>query len=213
MEASRAGAAETLPPFPAALARRERSPFVGREDALGWLRAQWSDARGGSGRLAIIAGEPGIGKTRLASELARAAHEEGAAVLLGRCHEELLISYQPFVEAFGRYVAAVSPEVLRGQVGRTAPSSRRLVPELARRLPDLSEPVGGDSEGERFRLFEAAASLLVNVSRSWPIVLVLEDLHWLDKPTALLLAHVVRSIEPSACWSSAPTATRSRPSR
>jgi tetratricopeptide (TPR) repeat protein len=177
------------------LQRRERSPFVGREDSLGWLRAQWSDARGGSGRLAVIAGDPGIGKTRLATELARAAHQEGAAVLLGRCHEELLMSYQPFVEAFGRYVAAVSPEVLRDQADPYGGELARLVPELARRLPDLPEPASVDSEGQRFRLFEAAGSLLANASRSWPVVLVLEDLHWADKPTALLLTHVMRSIQ------------------
>ena len=116
-------------------------------------------------------------------------------MLLGRCHEEVLISYQPFVEAFARYVAAVSPEVLRGQVGAYGGELARLVPELARRLPDLPEPVSGDSEGQRFRLFEAAGSLLANASRSWPVVLVLEDLHWADKPTALLLTHVVRSIQ------------------
>jgi predicted ATPase/DNA-binding SARP family transcriptional activator len=188
-------AAETRPRLPPALQRRERSPFVGREDSLGWLRAQWSDARGGSGRLAVIAGDPGIGKTRLASELARAAHQEGAAVFLGRCQEELLLSYQPFVEAFGRYVAAVSPEVLRSQTGTYAGELARLVPELARRLPDLPEPASVDSEGQRFRLFEAAGSLLANASRSWPVVLVLEDLHWADKPTALLLTYVVRSIQ------------------
>jgi DNA-binding SARP family transcriptional activator len=187
--------AETRPPLPPILARRDRSPFVGRDDSLDWLRAQWSDARGGSGRLGVIAGDPGIGKTRLASELARAAYEEGAAVLLGRCHEEVLISYQPFVEAFGRYVAAVSPEVLRGQVGTYGGELARVIPELAGRLPDLPEPVSGESEGQRFRLFEAAGSLLANASRSWPVVLLLEDLHWADKPTALLLAHVVRSIQ------------------
>jgi DNA-binding SARP family transcriptional activator/tetratricopeptide (TPR) repeat protein len=190
-----AAATEPLPPLPPALARRERSPFVGREDSLGWLHSQWSDARDGSGRLAVIAGDPGIGKTRLASELARAAHEEGAAVLLGRCHEELLMSYQPFVEAFARYVAAVSPDVLRGQVDPHGGELARLVPELARRLPDLVEPAGVDAEDERFRLFEAAGALLANASRSWPVVLVLEDLHWADKPTALLLTHLVRAIQ------------------
>ena len=187
--------AEARPPLPAALQPLERSPFVGREDSLGWLRTQWSDAQGGLGRFGVIVGEPGIGKTRLASELARAAYQEGAAVFLGRCHQEVLISYQPFVEAFGRYVAAVSPDVLRGQLDVYGRELARLVPELARRLPDLPEPVSDDSEGHRFRLFEAAASLLANASRSWPVVLVLEDLHWADKPTALLLTHVVRSIQ------------------
>ncbi len=188
-------AAEEPPPSPPALTRRERSEFVGREDALDWLRAQWAEARAGSGRLALIAGDPGIGKTRLSSEFARAAHADGAAVLLGRCYEEALISYQPFVEAVGRYVAAVSPEVLRGQVGPFGGDLVRLVPALVQRVPDLSEPVAGDSDGQRYRLFEATGSLLANASRSWPVVLLLEDLHWVDKPTALLLAHVVRSIQ------------------
>src|SRR3954452_16657385 len=183
------------PPLPPGLARREHSPFVGREDPLGWLRAQWSEAQRGTGRLAVIAGDPGIGKTRLGSEVGRAARDEGAAVLLGRCQEEVLISYQPFVEAFGRYVAATPPELLRAQVGAHGPELARLVPELARRVPGLAEPASDDSEGGRFRLFEAAGCLLANASRAWPVLLVLEDLHWADKPTALMLTHVVRSIQ------------------
>src|SRR6188472_78434 len=193
--ASAPAAAEMAPRLPPALARRQRSPFVGREASLAWLRDQWYEAQRGSGRLAAIAGDPGIGKTRLVGELARAVHEEGAAVLLGRCHEELLMSYQPFVEAFARYVAGVSPEVLRGQVGADGGELARLVPELLRRLPELAPPASADAEDQRFRLFEAAGSLVANASRSWPVVLVLEDLHWADKPTALLLTHIVRSIQ------------------
>jgi DNA-binding SARP family transcriptional activator len=188
-------ATETAPPLPAPLGRRERSPFVGREDSLGWLRLEWSDARRGAGRLAVIAGDPGIGKTRLTSELARAAHADGAAVLLGRCQEELLISYQPFVEAIGRYAAALSPEALRSQLGSHGDELARLVPDLAERLPGLPVPAGGDADGQRFRLFEAAGCLLANAALARPVLLVLEDLHWADKPTALMLAHVVRSIQ------------------
>jgi AAA ATPase-like protein len=200
--------AATPPPFPPALARRERSPFVGRQDSVGWLRAQWSEAHTGSGRLAVIGGEPGIGKTRLASELARVCHGEGAAVLLGRCQEEVLISYQPLVEAIGGYVAALPREVLRAQVGDHGGELGRLLPELSALLPDLPG-AADDSEGQRFRLFEAVSSLLTNASRSWPIVLVLEDLHWADKPTALMLTHMVRPSGPSPYWSSAPIAKRS----
>ena len=188
-------AAETMPPLPPALTRRARTLFVGREESLRWIRSQLSAARAGSGRLAVIAGEPGIGKTRLASEFARSAHGDGAAVLLGRCQEELLVPYQPFVEAFGGYVAAVSPEVLGGQLDASGGELTRLVPELAWRLPGLPDPVSADPEGQRFRLFEAAGSLVANASRSWPVVLLLEDLHWADRPTALLLTHLVRSVQ------------------
>ena len=153
-------AADTLPPLAPALARRERSPFVGREDALGWLRARWSEAQAGSTGLAVITGDPGIGKTRLASEFCRAAREQGAAVLLGRCYEEALISYQPFVEAFGRYVAVTPSDVLRRQVGAHGTELVWLVPELARRLPELLDPAGDGSEGRRLRLFEAAGRCL-----------------------------------------------------
>jgi predicted ATPase len=119
-----------------------------------------------SGRVAMIAGEPGIGKTRLASELARAAHQEGAAVFLGRCHEELLIS-QPFVEAFSRYVAAVSPELLRGQLGAYGGELARLIPELARRLPGspraderrLGGPALPPVRGRRFAARKGVASV------------------------------------------------------
>jgi DNA-binding SARP family transcriptional activator/tetratricopeptide (TPR) repeat protein len=186
---------EAPPRLPPSLARRERSPFVGREGPLDWLAAEWSEAQRGAGRLALIAGDPGIGKTRLASELARAAHHEGALVLLGRCHEEVLISYQPFVEALGRYAAAASPEALRAHLGKHGGELARFVPDLGAQFPDLPPPTGGDADGQRFRLFEAVGSLVANASRAWPVMLLLEDLHWADKPTALMLAHVVRSVQ------------------
>ena len=149
-------ATEAPPPLPAPLAGESAArSSVARTRSAGFVPSG-REARGGAGRLAVIAGDPGIGKTRLASELARAAHAEGAAVLLGRCHEEVLISYQPFVEAIGRYAAAASPEVLRSQLGTHGGELVRLVPDLARRLPDLPEPASGDADGQRFRLFEAA---------------------------------------------------------
>ena len=149
-----------------------------------------------SGRLALIAGEPGFGKTRLASEFARAAHEEGAAVLLGRCHEEMLISYQPFVEAFGRYVAAVSPEVLRGQVGMLRGRARAAGPRARAAAPGPRRAgrrrLGGPSASASSRPPAPCSPTRRDRGRS---CCVLEDLHWADKPTALLLAHIVRAIQ------------------
>ncbi len=86
-------------PLPPPLARHHRSPFVGRAEALATLRDAFAGA--GEGRVVLLAGEPGIGKTRLAAELARAAHADGATVLYGRAHEDPLAPYHPFAEASG----------------------------------------------------------------------------------------------------------------
>ena len=195
-EALRASTAERAAASRGAGSGRSAARSSAARTPLGWLRAQWSEARGGSGRLAVIAGEPGIGKTRLASELARAAHERGrggAPRPLSRGGADLLPAVRRGVRSLRR--GGARRRCCGARSASDGGELARLVPELARRLAELPEPVGGDAEGERFRLFEAACSLLANASRSWPVVLVLEDLHWADKPTALLLAHVVRSIQ------------------
>ena len=88
------------PALPAAFAgRRERSPFVGRDAARDRVLAALDDVRGGERRVVVVSGEPGIGKSRLAAETARAAHDAGATVLAGRCHEEPVGPFGPFVEA------------------------------------------------------------------------------------------------------------------
>lgn len=159
-------AAEPAPrvALPSVLAPRGSSAFVGRERELAALREAWLQARGGSRRLALVAGEPGIGKTRLLSELARGAQAEGA-VLYAACQEEALVSYQPFVEALRQAGAA---------------------------LPEAAEPAG-DPETRRFLLFEAVAALLADLAARQPLLLVLDDLHWADRATLHLLRHLVRA--------------------
>jgi len=182
-------------PLPPWLAARERTTFVGRTPDLARLAEAWERALSGRHHLILVEGEAGIGKTRLAIEFARALHEEGATVLLGRCSEENLIAYQPFVEALQHYVTICPPFELLVQLGRRGAELTRLLPELLERVPGLPAPLGGDPEGQRYRLFEAVASLLAAASRSAPVLLVLEDLHWADKPTLLLLKHVMESQE------------------
>jgi class 3 adenylate cyclase len=184
---------EPLPaavPLPSLLAGVGRI-FVGREaetERLAWL---WKEAAAGERRVALLAGEPGIGKTRLAAELARAVHTEGAVVLAGRCDEDLGVPYQPFVEALRHYAAHVTEP----RLGRHGGDLVRLIPELPEAVPDLAPPLRSDPETERYRLFDAVATWLADVSTEAPVVLVLDDLHWAAKPTLLLLHHVLRSPE------------------
>ncbi len=179
-------------PLPPALATSARDAFVARDADLARLMAAYRRAAGGERQLVLLSGEPGIGKTRLATELALRAHDEGAIVLYGRCDEEALLVQQPFVEALRHYVWGCPPQDLVAQLRRSGGELRRVVPELGDLIPDLPEPLSGDPEGARSRLYEAGCSLLCAAARSAPVVLVLDDLHWADKPTLLLLKYVVR---------------------
>ena len=184
-------------PLPPLLASMERIALVGREAPLGRLRAALEATTGaGQRRASLIAGEPGIGKTRLAAELAFAAHTGGATVLFGRCDEDPLMPYQPFVEALRFAIANADTETLGRWVGRRGADLTRLVPELAERLP-VGEPVRGDPDNDRARLFDAVIGFLENLSRDRPLVLVLDDLHWSDKPSLMLLMHLLRSAQPA----------------
>jgi hypothetical protein len=170
-------------PLPPALARCRAHPLIGRERELDEIAAV---ERG----IVAIAGEPGIGKTRLVAELAARAHARGATVLYGRADEDPVIPYEPFVEALRHLCAHLDVAGLPEEAGALAP----LVPELAYlRAP----PPTGEAGSDRYRMFEAVVRVLAHAGRAAPIVLVLEDLQWADRPTLLLLRHVVESTLPA----------------
>jgi DNA-binding SARP family transcriptional activator len=179
-------------PLPGLLAGADPGDaFVGRGEEMKRLVALWPAVEAGRRQLALVSGEPGIGKTRLATEWGLAASREGAVVLSGRCDEEAVAPYQPFVEALDHYVRHCPVERLRSQVGWGGGQLCRLLPELAARLPELAvPPPATDPESERYRLFEAVADLLAAASADAPLVLLLDDLHWADRPTLLMLRHV-----------------------
>nr|WP_308017189.1 BTAD domain-containing putative transcriptional regulator [Mycobacterium intracellulare] len=165
-------------------------PFVGRGRELEGLLSAWQGALTGGVRTVLIAGEPGVGKTRLAGEWSQRAYEMGAVVLYGRCDEDLGAPYQPFAEALRALVPCMGAGRLRGLRGIEA--LLPLAPGLADVVPDLAPPAHADPDTERYALFDAAVALLEIASASAPVLLILDDLHWAAKPTLLLLRHLLR---------------------
>jgi DNA-binding SARP family transcriptional activator/tetratricopeptide (TPR) repeat protein len=169
-------------------------PFTGRERQLAWLTDSWADIGVGARRVIVIAGEPGIGKTRAAAELARRVHADGSLVLYGRCDEGLAVPYQPYVEALRRLIATVDADRLRTQLGGLAPELVRLLPELS----GWGSPVPADAASGRFALFEAVVALLEITTARQPTLLVIDDVQWAAPATLQLLRHVIRSERPLA---------------
>jgi predicted ATPase len=137
-------------------------PMMGRDVALGRLHGAWAAVRDGGRAMALVSGEPGIGKTRLLAELARLVHDGGGTVLYGRCDEGLEFPLQPFVQAL------------------------RDVVDLRPPVPDA------DPERRRYVLFETVDRELSRLSEDAPVLLVLDDLHWADPASLQLLRHLGR---------------------
>ncbi len=200
--------------------RLGKAPFVGRAHELTVLTGYLDAAAAGAGGVALVCGEPGIGKTRLLAELAARARATGATVLTGRAYDtEGMPPYVPFVEALRAQVRTASPERLRVHLGRGASDLALLIPELRELVPDLPPGPPLDSEHQRYRLFESVTDYLLAVAGSVlgerdsgaiadaatdsdsftpaggrGLLLVLDDLHWADRSSLLLLLHLARRL-------------------
>ena len=177
--------------LPERLCELPATGYVGRVAERERLTELWGQACEGSLRLALISGEAGVGKTRLATHLALQAHGEGATVLYGRCDEDLGVPYQPWAQALGYLVKEAPEPILAEHVERFGGDLARLVPALGDRAPDLPSPRESDPETERYLLYAAVAGLLEGAGEQEPLLLLLDDLHWADGPTLSLLRHVV----------------------
>ena len=162
--------------------------FVGREREMADLRAALDAAIAGHGRVVMLAGEPGIGKTRMAQELSSYAESLGAQVWWGSCHEQQgAPPYSPWVQPIRSYIQRTDSEPLRSQMGPGAADISEIIPEILAKLPNLKPPSPLEPEQARFRLFESISNFLKNIAQSQPMMLVLDDLQWADQPSLLLL--------------------------
>jgi DNA-binding SARP family transcriptional activator len=159
------------------------TPFVGRRAELARLADELAAAASGATRVAVVTGEAGIGKSRLAAEFTR-ARSEGVTLLMGRCDAETVVPYRPWAEALR---PLMTPAAARSD------PLRRLFPEQAA----AAEGDAGDPQLERFRLFEAVAALLRRAGAERPVVVVVEDLQWADRASVLLLRHLARAQPPA----------------
>src|SRR5207249_2724249 len=145
----------------------------------------WSLAKSGERHLTLLAGEPGVGKTRLAAEFAQIVYAEGAIVLYGRCDEDMEFSYQPFVDALKSFVENKNAESLRLHLGPHPGDLARIYPDLASIVPGLPAPLQSDPEAERYRLFDAVSGWLRATTEDRPLVVILDNLHAAAKPALL----------------------------
>ncbi|MGE0825409.1 MAG: AAA family ATPase [Candidatus Binatia bacterium] len=162
--------------------------FVGRESEMATLQAGLGDALAGHGRLFLLAGEPGIGKTRTAHELANYAQLHNARVLTGRCYEgDGAPPFWPWVQIVRSYISDCNPAALRVQMGTGAADIAQVIPEIHEHLGGVSSPPLLDPEHARFRFFDSLTTFLKTAAKGQAQVLFLDDLHWADKPSLLLL--------------------------
>ncbi|WP_421120937.1 BTAD domain-containing putative transcriptional regulator [Aquihabitans daechungensis] len=178
-----APAESPLPLPPAVAERRTRSAFVGREAERTAIEQAWAAAMAGERHLLVVAGEAGVGKTRLAQETCRTLHAKGAYVLWGRCSPEHLIAYQPIVEALRTALRSLPVERVRELVEPRPP--------LGLLLPELAEGADLPARTGRFELYESLADLLGEVTLATPMLLIIDDLQWADPSTLTLLEQVL----------------------
>jgi hypothetical protein len=173
-----------------AWARRAAGCLFGREAASATLDDAWWATLNGQRHDVLIVGESGIGKTALAADFALRVHALGALVLYGRWDRDQIDPYQGFREALGTYADGCPTDQLRGPLDAHRDAMSRLLPDLAAHLGDRHAPAPGDPEGERLALYDAVHAWLVSLAAERPVLVVLDDLHWAERSSLLLIDYL-----------------------
>jgi tetratricopeptide (TPR) repeat protein len=158
----------------------------------------WERTVRGHQQIAVVTGEPGVGKTRLVVEFARSIATQ-ATVFVGRCDREALVAYAPWVTILQWMIRTTPAQALRQHLAAIEAGSElaHIVPEITTRV-HVDAPGSATPDGRRYRLFEAASQLLAAASRGAPILLVIDDLQWADRGSLLLLQHLIRATRHAA---------------
>jgi DNA-binding winged helix-turn-helix (wHTH) protein/tetratricopeptide (TPR) repeat protein len=186
---------ETVEPAPGTppAAHHGAFPFVGRTEALSQLQSALEDARQGRGRIVFVAGEAGIGKSRLLEEFTRHAAATGVQVASGWCWDgDGAPPYWPWVQVLRALVEALDIEKLRAQMGRGAIDIARILPALREKLPKLAGEAPAHTDQERFQLFDSITRFLRRTTNDDPLIVVLDDLQWADSPSLRLIEFLTR---------------------
>lgn len=173
--------------------------FVGRERELAIMRAALEQTIAGRGRVMMISGEPGIGKTRIAQVFTHHAEQRKVQVLWGRCYEEPgAPPYWPWLQVIRDYLETQDDASIQASLGNAASSIAEIVPEIAQRLPDLpSLPVMSDAARARFRLFDAITAFWKRAAAERPLGLIFDNLHWADTSSLKLFEFFASELGPS----------------
>jgi hypothetical protein len=177
---------------------RSASPFVGRRAELARLGDAIRRAASGNGGVVLLAGEAGVGKSRVVQEAERIAREQGLLALTGHCLEsEAAPPYQPLVEQIEQALRTAQPDAVRAALGENAPELAKLVPELRQRFADIGQPIALPPDQERHFLLHGCAAFIDRAARAQPMMLVFEDLHWAGDSTCTLLRHLAGRLRES----------------
>ncbi|MGC9399928.1 MAG: ATP-binding protein [Anaerolineae bacterium] len=173
-------------------------PLVGRSEPYAWLLARWEAARQGELGLTLVAGEAGIGKTRLVEEVLHHMTGRGATVLRGRCYEfSATVPYQAINTALTEHLASLPAVDAVTIPGAVAAELVGILPAVRRLMPEVEPAPHSQSVQARTHLFDSFAYLLRTLLRP---VLFLDDLQWADADTLDLLHYLIRSVHPRALW-------------
>lgn len=173
--------------------------LIGRTAQLSALERLIEQAGAGRGLVALLAGEAGIGKTRLVAEAKSLAIGRSFRIIEGHCFEpDRALPYAPILDLLRRYFALPARDEMTEEVGAAGQELVKLLPELAARFPGLTPSLAVEPEGEKRRLIEALTQFLLGRAAAQPLLVVVEDIHWSDDTSLEFLLHLARLLSSSS---------------